>query len=184
MLSLVKPRNFIPIHGEYRMLVQHGLLAEDVGREPGQHLRAREWAGGRVRRNAGAPRRQRAAGAVLVDGMAAIDGVDGVVLRDRRALAADGVVMVALTVEQATGRPISGPDLVGAASSPVRTIRSGSRRAIYLAEALAQPLGEEHTAEDGLPEGQDPRHAVPLLLPAHETPADDPAGGDGGLRPE
>ena len=34
MLSLVRPRNFIPIHGEYRMLVQHGLLAEDVGVSP------------------------------------------------------------------------------------------------------------------------------------------------------
>ena len=34
MLSLVRPRHFIPIHGEYRMLVQHGLLAEDSGVEP------------------------------------------------------------------------------------------------------------------------------------------------------
>ncbi len=149
MLSLVKPRNFIPIHGEYRMLVQHGLLAEDVGvssdsifvLENGQVV---EFDGTRARL-AGSV----AAGAVLVDGIAAIDGVDGVVLRDRRALAADGVVMVALTVEEATGRPISGPDLVGRGflSDPDDPVMEQAR--IYLAEALAQPRGEEHTAETG-----------------------------------
>jgi ribonuclease J len=49
------------------------------------------------------------AGAVLVDGIAAIDGIDGVVLRDRRMLASDGVVMVALTVDGSTGQPVGMP---------------------------------------------------------------------------
>ncbi len=149
MLSLVRPKNFIPIHGEYRMLVQHGLLAEDVGVSPDgifvlENGQVVEFDGTRAR-IAGSVQ----AGAVLVDGMAAIDGIDGVILRDRRALAADGVVMVALTVEQATGRPISGPDLVGRGflSGPDDPVMEQAR--IYLAEALAQPLGEEHTAESG-----------------------------------
>jgi ribonuclease J len=84
-----------------------------------------------------------------VDGIAAIDGVDGVVLRDRRALASDGVVMVALTVEASTGRPLSGPDLVGRGflSDPEDPVMEAARN--YLAEALAQPAGDEQAAEAG-----------------------------------
>ncbi|TME32936.1 MAG: ribonuclease J [Chloroflexi bacterium] len=149
MLSLVRPRHFIPVHGEYRMLVQHGLLAEDSGvpsngifvLENGQVVEF----DGEVARLAGSV----PAGAVLVDGIAAIDGVDGVILRDRRALASDGVVMVALTVEAATGAPVSGPDLVGRGflSNPEDPIMEEAR--IYLAEALAQRSGDEHGAELG-----------------------------------
>jgi ribonuclease J len=75
--------------------------------------------------------------------------VDGVILRDRRALATDGVVMVALTVEEKTGRPVSGPDLVGRGflSDPSDPIMEQAR--IYLAEALAQRAGDEHAAEAG-----------------------------------
>ncbi len=149
MLSLVRPRHFIPIHGEYRMLVQHGLLAEDSGVEPNgifvlENGQVVEF-DGRVARLAGSV----PAGAVLVDGIAAIDGVDGVILRDRRALASDGVVMVALTVEAATGAPISGPDLVGRGflSNPEDPLMEEAR--IYLAEALAQRSGDEHGAELG-----------------------------------
>ena len=112
MLGLVNPTHFIPIHGEYRMLVQHALLAEGAGvdvdkifmLENGQVV---EFDGERARM-AGTV----TAGAVLVDGIAAIDGIDGVVLRDRRMLASDGVVMVALTIDSKTGQPVGMPDLV------------------------------------------------------------------------
>jgi ribonuclease J len=149
MLSLVRPQNFIPVHGEYRMLVQHGLLAEGSGVDPNgifvlENGQVVEFDGTRARL-AG----RVTAGAMLVDGIAAIDGVDGVVLRDRRALASDGVVMVALTVEASTGRPLSGPDLVGRGflSDPEDPVMEAAR--IYLAEALAQPAGDEHAAEAG-----------------------------------
>jgi ribonuclease J len=75
--------------------------------------------------------------------------VDGVVLRDRRALASDGVVMVALTVDARTGQPVSGPDLVGRGflSDPDDPVMAAARD--HLSEALRQPRSEEHTAEPG-----------------------------------
>jgi ribonuclease J len=149
MLGLVKPRNFIPVHGEYRMLVQHGLLAEGAGvpvdgifvLENGQVV---EHQDGRARLAGSVP-----AGAVLVDGIAAIDGIDGVVLRDRRMLASDGVVMVALTVDQATGRPVSGPDLVsrGFLHDPDDPVMTAARD--HLFSELSQPPEDDHAAEPG-----------------------------------
>jgi ribonuclease J len=150
MLGLVKPRHFIPVHGEYRMLVQHALLAEGAGvpvdsifvLENGQVV---EFDGTRARMAGSVP-----AGAVLVDGIAAIDGIDGVVLRDRRMLASDGVVMVALTVDRATGRPLSGPDLLGRGflSDPDDPLMAEA--VAHLTAALQQPAGDDdHVAEAG-----------------------------------
>jgi ribonuclease J len=149
MLGLVKPRHFIPVHGEYRMLVQHGLLAEGAGvpvdgifvLENGQVV---EFDGTRARLAGSVP-----AGAVLVDGIAAIDGVDGVVLRDRRALASDGVVMVALTVDRATGQAVSGPDLVGRGFLPDPDDPVMAAACRHLTEALLQPVADAHAAEAG-----------------------------------
>ncbi len=149
MLGLVKPRHFIPVHGEYRMLVQHGLLAEGAGvavdsifvLENGQIV---EFDGRAARLAGSVP-----AGAVLVDGIAAIDGVDGVVLRDRRMLASDGIVLVALTVDRATGRPIAGPDLAGRGflSDPDDPVMAAARD--HLVSELRQAPGTEHGAEAG-----------------------------------
>src|SRR5918992_6219873 len=149
MLGLVKPRNFVPVHGEYRMLVQHGLLAEGAGvpvdgifvLENGQVVELQD---GRAKLAGSVP-----AGAVLVDGIAAIDGIDGVVLRDRRMLASDGVVMVALTVDQATGRPVSGPDLVsrGFLHDPDDPVMTAARD--HLFSELSQPPEDDHAAEPG-----------------------------------
>ncbi len=149
MLTLVRPRNFIPIHGEYRMLVQHGLLAESAGvpvdgifvLENGQVV---EFDGKKAKLAGSVP-----AGAVLVDGIAAIDGIDGVVLRDRRMLASDGVVMVALTVDQATGQPVSGPDLVGRGflHDPDDPVMAAARA--HLLDALRHPSRDDRAAEAG-----------------------------------
>ncbi len=149
MLGLVKPAHFIPIHGEYRMLVQHGLLAEAAGvavdkifvLENGQVV---EFDGQRARMAGSVT-----AGAVLVDGIAAVDGIDGVILRDRRALASDGVVMVALTVDASTGRPVSGPDLIGRGflSDPADPVMEEAR--VHLTDALRQPSSDDHGAEAG-----------------------------------
>jgi ribonuclease J len=149
MLGLVKPRHFIPIHGEYRMLVQHGLLAEGAGVDVDkifvlENTQVIEYDGQRARM-AGSV----AGGAVLVDGLAAIDGIDGVVLRDRRMLASDGVVMVALTIDAKTGQPVGSPDLVsrGFLSDPDDPLLASARD--HLVQALRQPREDEHAAEAG-----------------------------------
>jgi ribonuclease J len=110
LLSLVRPRWFVPVHGERRHLQHHARLAEEVGIprerilicEDGDVLEVGEEVshGERVR-----------AGMTFVDGLG-IGDVGGEVLRDRRKLAGDGVVVVVLTVEAQTGQIVSGPDIV------------------------------------------------------------------------
>ena len=110
MLSLVRPRWFVPIHGERRHLQHHARLAEEVG-IPKDHVIICEDGdvvdvGERV---AIVDRVQ--AGMTFVDGLG-IGDVGGEVLRDRRKLAGDGVVVVVVTVDSQTGELVGGPDIV------------------------------------------------------------------------
>ena len=110
MLSLVRPRWFIPIHGERRHLQHHARLAEEVG-IPKDHVIICED-GDVVEvadRVAIVDRVQ--AGMTFVDGLG-IGDVGGEVLRDRRKLAGDGVVVVVVTVDSQTGELVGGPDIV------------------------------------------------------------------------
>jgi ribonuclease J len=116
ILSLVKPKFFIPVHGEYRHLVYHAQLAGKVNipeenvfiLEDGEVM---EFTADSTRR-AGRVN----VGRVYIDGKTAGStadaGVDTVVLRDRRKLAHDGVVIVILGIEKTTGKVVSGPDIV------------------------------------------------------------------------
>jgi len=111
VLNLVRPRHFVPVHGEYRHLVRHVRLATEVGvRAERCHL----LEDGDVLEldGAGARRGERvAAGRVFVDGKG-IGEVGDVVLRDRRHLSQDGLVLAVLAVHQHSGEIVSGPDLV------------------------------------------------------------------------
>jgi ribonuclease J len=110
MMELTRPRYFMPVHGEYRHLLQHSKLAESAGIskdriflvEDGLGLELSE-SGARVL--AGYP-----AGRVFVDGKG-IGDVGQVVLRDRQLLAEAGMVVVALTVDKTTGSVIAGPEI-------------------------------------------------------------------------
>lgn len=111
MINLVKPKFFVPIHGEYRMLYKHANLAEQMGipqenifvGENGQVLefsKRKGQASGRVH-----------AGRILIDGLGVGD-VGNVVLRDRKQLSQDGIFIITLTIEKTTGSVIAGPDVV------------------------------------------------------------------------
>jgi ribonuclease J len=111
LLSLVSPEWFVPVHGEYRHLVHHARLATDVGIPPERVLLC-EDGDSVVLGPAGAvvERRVAPAGYTYVDGI--VGDVGGGVLRDRRALAEEGVVVVILTVDSHTGEVLNGPEIV------------------------------------------------------------------------
>jgi ribonuclease J len=111
MLELTRPEWFVPVHGEYRHLVHHGRLAEQVGIAR-DHVIICEDGDVLTLEDAGLDVERRAvpAGYQYVDG---IEGdVDQGVLRDRRSLAAEGFVVVIVTVDATTGEIVTGPEIV------------------------------------------------------------------------
>jgi len=111
MMNLIKPKYFMPIHGEYRHLVKHIQLAERVGIDREHSFLAengdavcfeggRGWIGDKVQ-----------SGRVLVDGKGVGD-VGELVLRDRRKLSGDGVVIALLAVDEQTGELVYGPEII------------------------------------------------------------------------
>ena len=109
--ALVKPKFFVPLHGEQRMLQIHGKLAQGMGMEPNQILisdigRVMEFTPNSARL-AGTV----TAGQVFVDGYGVGD-VGSVVLRDRRHLAQDGMIVVVLSMSGEDGALVSGPDII------------------------------------------------------------------------
>jgi ribonuclease J len=111
MLNLMKPKYFIPVHGEYRMLRQHALLAESVGIEReniflldiGDTV---EIQNGVARKGNKVP-----SGSVLIDGLGVGD-VGNIVLRDRKLLSQDGILVVVVTLSKQEGTILSGPDII------------------------------------------------------------------------
>jgi ribonuclease J len=111
VLNLVRPRHFVPVHGEYRHLVRHVRLATEVG-IPAERCHLLEDGDVLEIDAAGAHRGERVtAGRVFVDGKG-IGEVGDVVLRDRRHLSQDGLVLAVLAVHQQSGEIVAGPDLV------------------------------------------------------------------------
>jgi ribonuclease J len=112
LLATLRPRNFLPVHGEYRHLAQHARLAATTG-VPRENILVCEdgdvielTTDGRAHR-AGQVR----AGMVMVDGLG-IGDVGDAVLRDRRKLGGEGFVHVLVTIESQTGKVLAGPDIV------------------------------------------------------------------------
>jgi ribonuclease J len=111
MLNLIRPKFFIPIHGEYRMLRAHAQLAESTGVKTenificdnGDTV---EFSGGKARYGP-----KISTGKVLIDGLGVGD-VGNIVLRDRKLLSQDGILVVVLTLSKANGTILSGPDII------------------------------------------------------------------------
>jgi ribonuclease J len=143
VLNLVRPRHFVPVHGEYRHLVRHCRLATEVGvpmtcchlLEDGDVL---ELDGVEARRA-----ERVTAGRVFVDG-------EDVVLRDRRHLSEDGLVLAVVAIAQQSGEIVAGPDLVSRGvvaeeSSP--EVLEGARGEIVEALAGINPESRTDPAE-------------------------------------
>jgi ribonuclease J len=111
MLNLMKPKYFIPIHGEYRMLKLHSNLAESIGVERDNIFILD--IGDTVEIQNGAARKgsKIIAGNVLIDGLGVGD-VGNIVLRDRKLLSQDGILVVVVTLSKQEGKILSGPDII------------------------------------------------------------------------
>jgi ribonuclease J len=111
MINLVKPKYFIPIHGEYRHLVQHAQLAEGVGIAPQNILLAENGQVIEFDENKGAIQKNVFTGRVLIDGKG-IGDVGRSVLKQRRVLSEDGLVIVNMAFDEETGIIVYGPEIV------------------------------------------------------------------------
>jgi ribonuclease J len=111
MHRLVRPKYFIPIHGEYRMLWQHAELAESMGM-PSQNIVLPEM-GQVIEMNQDGLylAEQVPTGGILVDGLGVGD-VGNVVLRDRKHLSQDGLIIVVMAINRDECKLVSGPDLI------------------------------------------------------------------------
>jgi ribonuclease J len=111
MLDAVRPRFFIPVHGEYRQLLQHSEIAREAGLDEQRIVVVED--GEAVELDADSIKRgdKVSTGLVFVDGLGVGD-VEQVVLRDRRHLAEDGILVVTLTLDRDTGVLRAGPDLI------------------------------------------------------------------------
>jgi ribonuclease J len=112
MLGLTKPKHFIPIHGEFRMQVQHGRLAIETGVLPENVFIIENGTPIEILPDGSARRGQPVpAGYVFVDGLS-VGEVGDIVLRDRKALANDGMFMVVVTVDKQTGNVVGRPEVI------------------------------------------------------------------------
>ena len=147
VLRVARPRYCVPLHGEYRHMVLYQSLAAEEGVPPANVLlpEVGDVLMFTAERAAKVDRVQ--AGSVLVDGLT-VGGVTQAVLRERGQLAADGVLIAALTVDRETGQLLSGPDLVARGfAEPQQDHLLDDARA-HLAQTLAR-LGQGQ-AEYGL----------------------------------
>lgn len=111
MHNLIRPKYFMPAHGEYRMLVKHANLAQSLGMEP-ENIFLNENGGVlELTKNSAKINGKVQAGIVLIDGLGVGD-VGNIVLRDRQQLAREGVIIVVVAINRQSGHIVSGPDFV------------------------------------------------------------------------
>ena len=111
MLNLTRPKYVMPIHGDHKRLYLHGQLAEAVGLEPEAVFRGRNGLPLEIDESGARFGKQEQTGVVFVDGVEVGD-IEDVALRDRRALSADGILIVVATVSGQDGRSLAPPEVI------------------------------------------------------------------------
>jgi ribonuclease J len=142
MLSLTRPRYFIPVHGEYRHLLGHARLAASTGLPPERIFLVENGSGLEVTSSGARTVTGIPAGRVLVDGKG-IGDVGAVVLRDRQILSEDGVIAVSLAVD-GKGALVAGPEI---ASRGVVYVRESEALLDALRAAVIAALAERSADE-------------------------------------
>ncbi|MFL0581543.1 ribonuclease J [Solibacillus silvestris] len=143
MLNFMKPKYFIPVQGEYRMLIAHSKLAQQVGLQKSQIFIADkgdivEYKNGKVRMTGRVQ-----AGNVLIDGIGVGD-VGNIVLRDRKLLSQDGIFIVVVTLNRAQKKIASGPEILSRGFVYVRESEQLMEEASEIArEVIEKYVGKE-----------------------------------------
>ncbi|WP_442599555.1 ribonuclease J [Neobacillus sp. D3-1R] len=143
MMNLMKPKFFIPVHGEYRMLTAHSKLAREMGipdeniyiPEKGEVV---EIKGDAISYSGKVP-----SGNILIDGIGVGD-VGNIVLRDRRLLSQDGILIVVVTLKKSEKRIVSGPEIISRGFVYVRE----SEKLIEDSTKLVRESVENHLSKD------------------------------------
>ena len=111
MLTLVRPKYFIPVHGEYRQLIAHSETAKKVGIDPENIILIKNGKVLELNEKEAKFTGNVPFGKVMVDGLGVGD-VGNIVLRDRQHLSQDGLIIVVITMDSATGEVVAGPDII------------------------------------------------------------------------
>ena len=182
LLSIARPRSFVPVHGEYRMLVRHSRLAIEMGVAPDEVLICEDGDVVQLGDEGIDFAGEVSAAHVFVDGIVGDVGVG--VLRDRRVLAEEGVVVAVVTVDSRTGELVGAPEIVSRGFLDEPGAESGGRRI-----ALRAREGDRGRGRRGRP---GPRRSPPGGPPdgrahrerPHPAQADDRAARTRGLSRE
>ena len=109
--TLLKPKYFIPVHGEYRHLKKHGELAMELGMPRENIFLGNNGSVFEFTKNSATVGKSVQSGNILVDGLGVGD-VGNIVLRDRKHLSEDGLIVVVVTISKQEGKVIAGPDII------------------------------------------------------------------------
>lgn len=146
MHTLIKPRFFIPVHGEYRHLKQHKELATNLGM-PKANVVIPEIGGViELTRSSIKKTDTVVAGKVFVDGLGVGD-VGNIVLRDRKHLSQDGIVTVVVTIEKVSGTVIAGPDIISRGFVYVRESEDLMEESKEIVKTALLECEEKHITE-------------------------------------
>jgi ribonuclease J len=146
MHTLVQPKFFIPVHGEYRHLKQHAELAIKLGLPENNIIIADNGDVIEVTRDSIKKSGTVVSGQVFVDGLGVGD-VGNIVLRDRKHLSQDGILTVVVTIEKETGSVIAGPDIISRGFVYVRESEDLMEEARVLVRDALRECEEKHITE-------------------------------------
>ncbi|WP_218923236.1 ribonuclease J [Bacillus sp. AFS017336] len=149
MLTLMKPKYFIPIHGEYRMLHHHRALAESVGVARKNIFIIKNGDVVDILQSEAIQSRRIPAGNIYVDGMG-IGDVGNIVLRDRKQLAEDGMLVIVITINKAERKIISGPDTISRGFVYARDSESLLKEVNKIAISSVKELLDENKLQWGV----------------------------------
>src|SRR6266850_534187 len=147
LLNILRPKYFVPIHGEYRMLVRHARLSIDLGVAPDNAFVITNGDVLEISDRGAKIGEKVASGVVYVDGLGVGD-VSQSVMRDRWSIGSDGIFLVVITIDRQTGQVVAGPDIVTKGFVPeedAADIVDRTRQKIL--DGLADTQKGEHLAE-------------------------------------